>query len=116
VHLELTLEIIEGDHSSQEVSETVLLTTSVKGVGTVLDQSRSLWKLTYSVCPLSSQPHLYHLLPETLVMGRGSLQGYIQGKISIDFVSLDKILSVNKYGTVDIVLESYRLVFSFWLL
>lgn len=116
MHLKLTLGIIEGDHSSQEVSETMLLTTLVKGVGTVFDQSCSLWKLTYSMYPLSSQPHLYHLLPETLVMGRGSLQGCIQGKISIDFVSLDKILSVNKCGTVDTILESYRLVFSFWLL
>lgn len=57
----------------------------------------------YAVWTPSSKPHLYHLLFEVLVMARDRVQGYIQGKISSDFVSFDLVLSVNKCGVVEII-------------
>lgn len=56
VHLEFTLDSTEGHHSSQEICETIPLTTLVTGA--VPDQSHSLWKVTD---------------------GQGRMQGYIQG-------------------------------------
>lgn len=43
-------------------------------------------------------------------------RGRVQGKISNDFGSLDLILSVNKCGVTEMILESYKPVFNFWLL
>ena len=60
MHLELTLDFIEGNRSSEEVSETMLLTTLVVGIGVVLDRPEPQSLGTHSVCPLNSKPHLYH--------------------------------------------------------
>lgn len=84
-------------------------------IAAVLDQSHSLWKLTYNVCTLSSKPHLHHLLFEVLVTGRGRVQGYIQREFSSDLGGLDLILSVKKCD-VGPILEYYKFRFHLRLL
>ena len=108
---ELTLDDAEGNRRSFRNLLSLAAVTAA-----VLGQSPSLREPAHSVC-VHRVPNIF--LSSVLavsVMGRGRLQGSVQGKISIDFGRLDLILSVNKYIVIEMDLGSYKLVINFRLL